>query len=43
MEAVERWTEATKDDPHVVANLPRLVQLREQELSPYIVGVPVIA
>ena len=38
------WYAAKKDDPHVVANLPRLVQYREHGLDTHIrVGTPVIA
>ena len=43
IEAVSQWAEATKTHPNVIANLPRLVQMREQGLAPYVVGVPVIA
>lgn len=41
--AVEQWYEAQRNDPNVIANLPRLVQYREHGLTPYMVGVPLIA
>ena len=38
------WYAAKKDDPHVVANLPHLVQYRQHGLDTHIrVGTPVIA
>ncbi len=43
MRSVEAWYAAKKADVNVVANLPRLVQLYENGLAPFIVGVPVIA
>ena len=41
--AVDRWYADMRDDPNVIANLPRLMQYREQGLSPYMVGIPLIA
>jgi hypothetical protein len=43
LNAVSRWYAAKKNDPNVQANLPRLVQLREKGISPYLVGIRVIA
>lgn len=42
-EAAKRWYAAKHDDPHVVANLPNLVRYRPTGLSPYMVGMPLIA
>jgi hypothetical protein len=41
--AVRRWFAAHSQEANVQANLPNLVQLREDGLAPYIVGLPVIA
>lgn len=43
VQAVLRWYDASKNDPNVVSNLPRLFQYHENGLAPYIVGVPLIA
>ena len=43
IDAAERWYESEKNHPHVLANLPRLLQYRGGGLEPYIAGVPVIA
>jgi hypothetical protein len=40
--AASRWYSAKQNDPHVQANLPWLVQYREQGLASYIVGMPLI-
>jgi hypothetical protein len=42
VQCVARWYAAKKTDPNVLANLPRLVQLRPQGLAPYMVGMPLI-
>ncbi len=41
--AAQAWYELKKDDPFVLANLPNLVRDRPEGLSPYMVGVPLIA
>jgi len=43
IQAAKRWYEKHKDHPKVVENLPRLLSLRPFGLSPFVVGVPVIA
>jgi hypothetical protein len=40
--AVRTWALAKRQDAVVLANLPRLVQVRPQGLAPYIVGQAVI-
>lgn len=42
-EAAREWWEAKWRDPTVSANAPHLLRLRPNGLSPYIVGLPVIA
>jgi len=42
MQCVSQWYAAKQNDPHVVANMPRLVQYREHGLAPYMVGMPLI-
>jgi hypothetical protein len=37
--AASRWYDAKQGDTHVRANLPHLVQYREEVLAPYIGGV----
>ncbi|WP_269514448.1 hypothetical protein [Brevundimonas subvibrioides] len=41
--AARRWYLLKKDDPKVVQNLPNLVRVRPNGVSPHIVGVPLIA
>lgn len=41
--AVYRWFEANRDNAILQSNLPRLMQYRPEGLSPYIVGMPVLA
>lgn len=41
--AVRAWRGTTSADPNYQANLPNLLQLHPVGLSPYIVGVPVLA
>lgn len=41
--AVYSWSEANRQDPNMVANLPRLMQYREGGLPPYMVGPTVLA
>jgi hypothetical protein len=43
VQCVEQWYAAQQNDPNVLANLPRLVQFRPRGLSPYMVGMPLIA
>ena len=43
IDAAQAWYEAKKDDTFVVANLPNLVRDRPNGLSPYMVGMPLIA
>lgn len=43
MASVSDWYKATKNDPTVESNLPKLVQFRPNGLAPHIVGVPLIA
>ena len=41
--AAQAWYEVKRDDPFVLANLPNLVRDRPEGLSPYMVGMPLIA
>lgn len=41
--AVYDWFEANRDDETIKANIPRLMQYRQGGLSPYIVGMTVLA
>lgn len=41
--AARNWLAAKHDDVCVIENLPNLVRYRPQGLSPYIVGLPLIA
>ncbi len=41
--AARNWAETKRQDPNVQTNLPNLVRFRPEGLSPYIVGVPLIA
>jgi hypothetical protein len=41
--AARRWYKVKAPDPHVIANLPNLVRYRPEGLSPYVVGMPLIA
>jgi len=41
--AVYAWSEANREDPIMIANLPRLMQYRPGGLAPYIVGPTVLA
>lgn len=43
LSAAERWWATNRNTDHVAANATNLVQVRPQGLSPYIVGVPVLA
>jgi hypothetical protein len=43
MAAVRQWFVAKANDPNVLANLPRLVQLHPRALPPHVIGVAVIA
>lgn len=43
IEACKAWYDEKRDDPHVVANIGNVVHVRPNGLSPYIVGVPLIA
>jgi len=43
IESVGQWYAAKRNEPSVVANLPLLVQFRDQGLAPYMVGMPLIA
>lgn len=43
MDGVRAWYAAKKDDPNVVANMPRVLQFRPDGLHPHFVGIPVIA
>lgn len=42
-QAVHDWSEAHRDDPQMIANLPNLIQYREGGFAPYIGGVTVLA
>jgi len=42
-EAAKHWYVAKHGDPNVIANLPNLVRYRPSGLSPYMVGMPLIA
>jgi hypothetical protein len=42
-QAVYKWFEANKNDDIIQSNLPRLIQYRPNGLSPYVVGVAVLA
>lgn len=41
--AVEEWFDVHREDEPVKANLPRLIQYREEGLVPYIKGMRVLA
>ncbi len=43
MDSVREWFVEGQNNPQVQANLAHLVQLRPQGLSPYMVGMPLIA
>ena len=43
IDAARKWYEARKDDPSVSANINNLVRYRPNGLSPYMVGMPLIA
>ncbi|MHA6645620.1 hypothetical protein [Mesorhizobium sp. A623] len=42
-DSVHRWFEANKGDATIAANVPRLMQYRQDGLAPYIVGPTVLA
>jgi hypothetical protein len=41
--AARSWYKENQNNPHVVSNLPNLVQFRPNGIAPYIVGVPLIS
>ena len=43
IQTVRSWFAAKKNDPTVQSNLPNLVQYRADGISPYMVGIPLIA
>jgi hypothetical protein len=43
MDAVFKWHSVNRNDPHVLANMPRLIQLRPPRIKPYYDNYPVIA
>jgi hypothetical protein len=43
IESAKRWYAANDTAPHVVANLPHLLQYRPKGLMPYMVDIPIIA
>jgi hypothetical protein len=43
IDAVRTWYVAKKNDPNVAANIPKLVTYRPLGLTPYMVGMPLIA
>jgi hypothetical protein len=40
--AARKWYEEHKSDQHVIANSSRLMQVHENGISPYIVGIPLL-
>lgn len=43
IEAACQWYDTKQNDPHVLANLPRLMRYYPNGLAPYLQGMPVVA